>query len=120
MADAFPRSWPKTMDSVAALDFVKICPGHCPVLGRQRMTDMRNYIEELTEKVEAGKKAGKSIADLQKTITLASLRSMQSNAYGKYVSDNEYKYFPSFGPATPLQDGVNTNIAEVYNTLEKT
>ncbi len=119
MADAFPKSWPKTVDLVASLGFDKICPGHCPVLDRRRMTDMRNYIEELTEKVEAGKKAGKSIADLQNTITLASLRSMQSNAYGKYVSDNEYKYFPSFGPATPLQDGVNTNIAEVYNRLEK-
>jgi hypothetical protein len=120
MADAFPRLWPKTMDSVAALGFDRICPGHCPVLGRQRMIDMRNYIEELTEKVEAGKKAGKSIADLQKTITMATLRSMQSNAYGRYVIDNEYKYFPSFGPAVPLQDGVNTNIAEVYNALEKT
>lgn len=120
IADAFPKSWPKTMDSVARLGFDKICPGHCPVLDRQRMTDMRNYIEELTEKVEAGKKAGKSIADLQNTITLASLKSMQSNGYGKYMSDNEYKYFPSFGPPMPLQDGVNTNIAEVYNNLDKT
>jgi hypothetical protein len=43
------------------------------------------------EKVEAGNKAGKSIADLQNTITLASLRSMQSNVYGKVLRDNEYK-----------------------------
>ena len=80
---------------------------------------MRNYIEELTEQVEAGKKAGNSIADLQRTITVASLKSMQSNGYGAYVSDNQYKYSPNFGPATPMQDGVNKNIVEVYSNLEK-
>jgi glyoxylase-like metal-dependent hydrolase (beta-lactamase superfamily II) len=120
IADGSPKSWPKTMDSVAQLGFDKICPGHGPVhQNRDRMTNMRNYIEELTGKVEAGKKAGKSIADLQKTITVASLKSMQSNGYSKYVSDNQYKYFPNFGPAAPLQDGVNTNIVEVYNNLDK-
>ena len=119
--DGFPKTWPKTMDSVAQLGFDKICPGHGPVQQTQeRLIDMRNYIEELTEKVEAGKKAGQSIADLQKTITVASLKSMQSNGYSKYVSDNQYKYTPNFGPAAPLQDGVNTNIVEVWNNLEKT
>ncbi len=118
--DGFPKTWPKTMDSVAQLGFEKICPGHGPVQQTQeRLIDMRNYIEELTEKVEAGKKAGQSIADLQKTITVASLKSMQSNGYSKYVSDNQYKYTPNFGPAAPLQDGVNTNITEVFNNLEK-
>jgi cyclase len=118
--DGFPKTWPKTMDSVAQLSFEKICPGHGPVQQTQeRLIDMRNYIEELTEKVDAGKKAGQSIADLQKTITVASLKSMQSNGYSKYVSDNQYKYSPNFGPAAPLQDGVNTNIAEVFNNLEK-
>jgi cyclase len=118
--DGFPKTWPKTMDSVAQLGFEKICPGHGPVQQTQeRLIDMRNYIEELTEKVEAGKKAGQSIADLQKTISVASLKSMQSNDYSKYVSDNQYKYSPNVGPAAPLQDGVNTNITEVFNNLEK-
>lgn len=121
IADGFPKSWPGTIDSVAKLGFDKICPGHGQVQqNRERMVNMRNYIEELTAKVEAGKKAGKSIADLQKTITVASLRSLQSNGYSKYLIDNGYKYFPSFGPAAPLQDGVNSNIAEIYNNLEKT
>jgi glyoxylase-like metal-dependent hydrolase (beta-lactamase superfamily II) len=120
IADGFPKSWPKTMDSVAHLDFATICPGHGPVQRTpKRLIDMRNYIEELTEQVEAGKKAGKSIADLQRAITVASLKSMQSNGYGAYVSDNQYKYSPNFGPATPMQDGVNKNIIEVYSNLEK-
>ena len=118
--DGFPKTWPKTMDSVAQLGFDKICPGHGPVHQTQeRLINMRNYIEELTEKVESGKKAGQSIADLQRTITVASLKSMQSNGYSKYVSDNQFKYTPNFGPAAPLQNGVNTNIVEVFNNLEK-
>ena len=120
IADGFPKSWPKTMDSVKQLDFDRHCPGHGPVQQTHaRLVDMRNYIEEITEKVEAGEKAGKSIADLQGTITLASLNSMDSNGYGKYVTDNQYKYFPNFGPAAPLQNGVNTNIVEVWNNLER-
>src|SRR5256885_10126869 len=78
IADGFPKSWPKTMDSVARLDFATICPGHGPVhRTQQRLVDTRNYIEELTERVEAGKKAGKSNADLQKKITAASLQTKQ-------------------------------------------
>jgi len=120
MADGFPRSWPKTIDSVAGLGFDKICPGHGPVhQNRQLMISMRNYIEELTEKVEAGKKAGKSIADLEKTITVASLKSMQSNGYSQFLRDNAFKHSPQFGPAKSLQTGVNANIADVYNSLEK-
>jgi glyoxylase-like metal-dependent hydrolase (beta-lactamase superfamily II) len=120
IADGFPKSWPNTVDSVARLDFDRLCPGHGPVQrAKGRLIDLRNYIEELTEKVETGKKAGKSIADLQAGITVASLKSMQSNGYSNYVRDNQYKYFPNFGPAAPLQDGVNNNIVETWNNLEK-
>ena len=119
MADGFPRSWPKTIDSVATLGFDKICPGHGPAQqNRERMTNMRDYIAELSEKVEAGKKAGMSIADLQKTITVASLKSLRSPDYLKYVSDNSYD-MPRFGRPVQLQDNVNTNIADIYNNLEK-
>jgi hypothetical protein len=80
---------------------------------------MRNYIEELTGKVDAGRKAGKTVADLQKTITVASLKSMQSNGYSKYVLDNQAVAFPTFGPAEPLQTGVNVNIGEIYKNLDR-
>lgn len=119
MADGFPRSWSKTIDSVATLGFDKICPGHGPAhQNRQRMTNMRNYIAELTESVEAGKKAGMSIADLQKTITVASLKSLQPDGYMKYLSDNSYD-MPRFGRPIQLQDNVNTNIADIYNNLAR-
>jgi len=35
---------------------------------------MRNYIEELTKRVEEGKKAGQPLAELQKTLTMASIK----------------------------------------------
>jgi cyclase len=120
IADAFPKSWPRTIDAVGKLGFDQILPGHGPVHpNRQRMIGMRNYIEELTERVAAGRKAGQSVAEMQKSITVASLKSLQSNGYAKYVADNQYKFFPNFGPAVPLQDGVNTNIVEVYSNLDR-
>jgi cyclase len=119
IADGFPKSWPETIDSVSKLGFDKICPGHGPAQGnRQRMVNMRDYITELTEKVETGKKAGKTIADLQQTITVASLKSLQSDGYLKYLSDNAYEG-PGFGRPAPLQDSVNTNIADIYNNLAR-
>jgi glyoxylase-like metal-dependent hydrolase (beta-lactamase superfamily II) len=120
IADGFPKSWPKTIDSVGQLGFDRVLPGHGPLhKDRQPMTSMRNYIGELTEKVETGKKAGKSIAELQKTITVASLKSLQSNGYVTFLESNLYKYEPHFGPAAPLQNGVNTNIVDVYNNLDR-
>jgi cyclase len=118
--DGFPTSWPKTIDSVAELAFGQVLPGHGPLHpSRQPMTNMRNYIEELTERVALGKKAGKSVIDLQKTITVASLKSMQSNGYAEYVAKNHYQFESNFGPAAPLQNGVNTNIVEVYENLDR-
>jgi cyclase len=120
IADGFPVSWPKTINSVAELAFDHVLPGHGPVHpNRQPMTNMRNYLEELTEKVAAGKKAGKSVADLQKTVTIASLKSMQSNGYAVFVANNLYQSEPNFGPAAPLQNGVNANIVDIYKNLDR-
>jgi len=118
--DGFPKSWPRTIDSVAQRDFDHVLPGHGPLhVSKQPMTNMRNYIEELTMRVERGKKAGKSVAEMQKTITVASLKSLASNGYAKFLSDNLYKFEPHFGPPDPLQDGVNTNISEVFKNLDR-
>ena len=48
---------------------------------RRDMTSERNFIEELSSRVLEGKKAGKSIPDLQRTITVASLRSLNTDGY---------------------------------------
>ncbi len=117
-ADGFPKAWPKTIDSVASRAFDKILPGHGPVHPvRDRMIHLRNYIEEVTARVEEGKKAGKGVAEVQKTITVASLKSLAANGYSKYLEGNLYKYFPNFGPGAPLQVGVNANVEHIYKRL---
>ena len=120
IGDGFPKAWPKTIDSVGALDFNRLMPGHGPLQqNRQPMTGLRNYIEELTSKVDRGRTEGKTVADLQKIVTFSSLKSLQSSGYAKYVADNENKVFPNFGPSAGLQDDINTNIAEIYANLDR-
>jgi cyclase len=120
IADGYPRQWPGTIDEVAKADFKYIMGGHGPLQSdRTTMTSMRNYIEELTEKVEAGKKAGESLAELQKQLTVASLKSMQSNGYQAYLERTLAREHIHFGPVAPLQDGVNGNIRDIYNNLDR-
>ena len=120
IADGYPRVWPATIQSVGQLEFTKILPGHALLQdGSTIMSNMGNYIEELSEKVEDGKKAGLTVVDLQKRITVASLKSLQSNSYGEYITRNIYRLTPHFGKLPPLQTGVNANIDEIYNNLDR-
>jgi cyclase len=118
IADGFPKAWPGTIDAIGRLEFDHILPGHTFLqTGRGVMVSLRNYIEELTGKVEEGRNAGKPVTELQKTITVASLKSLQSNGYGELLIRNNDRFNPHFGKLPPLQDGVNTNIAEIYKNL---
>jgi cyclase len=110
LADSYPREWPKTIDSVAKLDFDHVAGGHGAVQdGRQRMMSQRNYIEELTVRVETGKKAGKSLPDIQKSMPVASIKSFQVNDYGAVVRAGRDE--------TAMQSAVNTNIEHIYKRL---
>ena len=115
MADGYPKDWPKTIDSVSKLEFDFILPGHGGVQrGRQRMNNLRAYIEEITQRVEDGKKAGQTVADLQKNISAASLKSLQAEGYVEFL----------LGPGAPnamttMQARVNTNIQHIYERLDK-
>jgi glyoxylase-like metal-dependent hydrolase (beta-lactamase superfamily II) len=106
--DSYPQLWPKTLDSIANLQFDHILPGHDKVQhDRRDWIARRNYIEELTDRVLAGKKAGQSVADLQRTITLASLNSLHAQA---------------FVPASTLEAterGIKDGIDNMYDRVEK-
>ncbi|HEY4046660.1 MAG TPA: MBL fold metallo-hydrolase [Acidobacteriaceae bacterium] len=120
IADGFPNAWPGTIQSIGQLEFTKILPGHASLqTGRTIMTNMSNYIEELTGKVQEGKKAGLTVPELQQKITVASLKSLQSNGYGEYILHSNERFRPHFGPVPPLQVGVNTNIGEIYKNLDR-
>ena len=119
--DGYPRPWPKTIDSIAELPFDHIVGGHGPVQhGRARMAQFRNYIEDLTARVERAKKAGASLAELQKSITAAALPALKDQGFGEYVADNLAKYLIYIGSKTPLEDRLSGNIAAIYNNLDRT
>ncbi len=120
LGDGYPRRWPGTIDAVTKADFKYVLGGHGPLRSdRMVMTGQRNYIEELTERVAAAKTAGQSLDEMKKRITVASLRSMQSNGYGELVGRTVAAENPKWGPAPPLQDGVNENMRDVLKNLDK-
>jgi cyclase len=118
--DGYPRPWPKTIDSLGALAFDHIIGGHGGVQhGRARMSQFRNYIEDLTARVERAKKAGTQLAEFQKTITPASLPTLQAGGFGAFVADNLAKYTVYIGTRTPVEDRLSANVSAIYNNLDK-
>ena len=106
--DSYPQLWPKAIDSISRLQFDHILSGHGRVQhDRRDLTGRRNYIEELSERVLAGKRAGQSIADLQQTVTPVSLKSLQT---GSFV--------PASTPEA-IERGVKDNIDSMYDRVEK-
>jgi glyoxylase-like metal-dependent hydrolase (beta-lactamase superfamily II) len=117
--DGYPRRWPTTIDSVAEWKFDHIIAGHGPVQhGRDRMRQFRNYIEDLTARVERVKKAGTPLVELQKTITPGALATLQTGGFGSYVTDNLAKYTVYLGNRTPLEERLSANIAAIYKNLD--
>ena len=120
IADGFPKKWPGTLDEVSRAEFKYVLGGHGPLQSdRTVMVNQRNYIEELTGKVEEGKNTGLTVAEMQKRFTVASLKSMQSNGYEAFLSRVQAAGHPQFGDAPGLQDDVNTNISDIFKTLDR-
>jgi glyoxylase-like metal-dependent hydrolase (beta-lactamase superfamily II) len=118
ISDGYPKEWPATLDAVLKLDFTAVAPGHGPVqTDRIRIRSMRNYLEELTARVAEGKRAGKSVTELQKSITATTLKSFAADGYGEYVAANRARSYRHLGPIR-LQDGIDGNIAQVYDRLD--
>jgi cyclase len=121
IADGYPREWPGTISSIGELTADHLLPGHGTVQNKyDRANQLRNYIEELTGLVEAGKKAGKPLAELQKTITPASVKSLQANGYINFVADTMQKYSVYLGSRTALEDRFAANIDAIYKNLDRT
>jgi hypothetical protein len=110
MGDCYPKEWSTTIDSVAKLDFDRVCGGHGTVgQGKQRMISQRNYIAELTERVQKGKQAGTPLAEIQKSIPVPSIKALAADGYGAIVTAGR--------DAAAMQTAVNTNIEHVYDRL---
>ena len=110
MGDCYPTEWSTTIDSVAKLDFDRVCGGHGTVgQGKQRMISQRNYIAELTERVHKGKEAGMALTEIQKSIPVGSIKAFAAEGYGTLVTAGR--------DAAAMQTAVNTNIEHVYGRL---
>ena len=106
--DSYPQLWSKTIDSIATLEFEHILPGHGPMEhDRRGLIGRRNFIEEMTERVIAGKRAGQSAADLQRTITAAFLKSLRSGDFA-----------PPDSPEA-LDTGIKESIDNMYEHVER-
>ena len=73
------------------------------------MIGQRNYIEELAARVEAGKRAGQPLSEIQKSMPVASIKALQADGYGALVLANRDE--------AAMQSAVNTNIEHVFNRL---
>ncbi|HKU28232.1 MAG TPA: MBL fold metallo-hydrolase, partial [Candidatus Sulfotelmatobacter sp.] len=106
--DSYPQLWPKQVDSILNLQFDQVLPGHGRAEhDRRAMIGRRHFIQELTERVIAGKKAGQSAPDLQRSITAASLKSLRAQAF-----------LPDANPDT-IESGVKNCIDNMYDRVEK-
>jgi len=120
LADGYPKPWPKTIDSFGQLAYDHLISGHGPVHhDRARIGQFRNYIEELTGLVEMGKKAGKPLAELQRTLTVDSVKSLQANGYSTYVRENLDKFAVYLGRRTAIEDRLSGNVEAIYNNLDR-
>jgi cyclase len=122
LGDGYPHAWPETIDKVMQGDFKYVLGGHGPMQSdRTVMTNQRNYIEELTGKVQEGKRDGLTVAEMEKRFTVASLRSMQSNGYAEFLARVQAEGHPHFSAAdiSPLQDDVNGNIRDIFKNLDR-
>jgi glyoxylase-like metal-dependent hydrolase (beta-lactamase superfamily II) len=59
-----------TLKGIEAMDFDILAPGHGALGGKADVADHRRYLEALRDRVKAGMAAGKSVEELQRTVTM--------------------------------------------------
>lgn len=122
IGDGYPKDWPGTLLSIQQLDFEKAIGGHGGVLeSRSRAGQMRAYFDELLEIVGRAKIGGVSLDALQKSVTPASLKSLQGG-YGEYLAGQVKKHdFRTYldSQQEVLTHGVLDNLTAVYRNYER-
>jgi cyclase len=120
IADGYPNEWANTLRRYAEIPFDHIAGGHGAVQHtRDRLYQMGNYIDELTELVKTTK-AKKTLAEIQASVNPDTLRSLKDGGYGDFVKQNIERSRPSIPGTTRAEAftaNVRTNIAEIYNAL---
>jgi glyoxylase-like metal-dependent hydrolase (beta-lactamase superfamily II) len=70
LSDAYFPDWIEAVKRVEAMDFDILAPGHGPLGVKADAGDHRAYLEDLYAAVLAAARAGQSLPEMQKTITL--------------------------------------------------
>lgn len=122
LGDGYPHAWPDTIDKVMKGEFKYVLGGHGPMQSdRVVMTNQRNYIEELTGRVEEAKRDGLTVEEMQRRFTVTSLRSLQSNGYAEFLMRIQAEGHPHFSDVDtpPLQEDINGNIRDILKNLDR-
>jgi glyoxylase-like metal-dependent hydrolase (beta-lactamase superfamily II) len=124
LGDGYPLEYPNTLLRVAEMDFQTIAGGHGDIhRGRGLLYLKRNYIEEITDRVARGRRAGKTLAQLQAEITPATLKSLADGGYGEFVGQSILRHrmvAPPRPPAAALvAEAVKSNVAEIFGAFER-
>jgi cyclase len=120
IGDGYPREWPNTLIGLTEMDFDHILGGHSPIQKRQKLYQMRDYLEELTVLVAAGKRAGKSVEQVQKEVTPDKLKTL-AGGYGADMAASQHKGFvtaPSQADPEILADSIRSNVADTYKRVD--
>jgi len=84
------------------------------------MLSERDYLEELATRVEAGKKAGQSLSEIQAGMPVASIKALQSNGYGELIRATWRRMNDArANDIAAMQVAVNLNIGDVFDRLGK-
>ena len=123
IADGYPMSWPRTLLTVAGFDFEHVVGGHGGVQHSKKVLhQMAAYIEDATEAVAKGKRAGKTADTLQKAIRPADLKSLTRDGYGAFLASSIRKYRslpPGMTEQQILDAAVASNIGDIYAALDR-
>ena len=114
---ATPKEWPRTLNTLTEFPFDHATGGHGGVQGREIVGQMAGYTRELTEAVDAGKRRGQTVQDLQAALTPARLKPL-GGGYGEFLQGQMKRSSIDAAitpPAQALADGIKTNIADILD-----
>jgi len=121
MGDGFPDDWPATLRALEALEFDRVIPGHGSIQeGKSVLAQFRGYIEEVTEKVSRGVEQGRTLDELKKSVTPATLMSLKADDMRRRVERELGTLFPvPEKPAAMLDGSVTSNIGEIFKYFKE-
>lgn len=114
LSDGYPHEWPKTLYTVAELEFDHVIGGHADVqAGKGRLYNMAGFLEELLERVTRTRFESKE--QLKRDLTPATLKSLQRDGYGEFIAANLKRYTP----VVPSERGVDNLPALVEGCIDQ-